>query len=310
MTTGTASINPAGQWLKLTFFCPTRLLEPAADLLGVLSDAGVEQSPESETGALISGFFSLPAEAAGEALQSAVEAISARAQEQMATLFTLYDLVPTAPTGTLLKDEDWATSWQQYFTAHEIIPGLVIKPSWETFQARPGQRVLELDPGMAFGTGQHASTRMALSLLARAFRDRPRPSALDIGTGTGILAMACAAYGSERILAVDNDPDAVTVARENVEKNRMKTVITVADTPAETITGSYQLVLANIVHDVLVDLAPALTRLTAGNGGLVLAGILSGSQEEHILSVYVNLGFRLRERQNQDEWAALLLERV
>jgi ribosomal protein L11 methyltransferase len=282
MISGSASSNAAGQWLKLTFFCPSRLLEPAADLLGVLSGAGVEQSPETETGALVSGFFQLPAGSDDAAHPDAT---------------------------AILADEDWATSWQQYFKTFEIIPGLVIKPSWEEYQAEPGQHVLELDPGMAFGTGQHASTRMALALLARALRDKPRPRALDVGTGTGILAMASAAFGAERVLAVDNDPEAVTVARENIAINRMEGVIEVGLTPAGEIEDQYQLVLANIVHDVLVDLAPALTRLTEPGGCLVLAGILAGPQEENILAVYGRLGCRLLESQHQDEWAALLLER-
>ena len=308
MTPGSTSSNAAGQWLKLTFFCPSRLLEPAADLLGVLSGAGVEQSPESETGALVSGFFQLP-EGSDDAAHPDATAILAEVKARMAELFALYDCTPEPPVVALLADEDWATSWRQYFKTFEIIPGLVIKPSWEEYQAEPDQHVLELDPGMAFGTGQHASTRMALALLARALRDKPRPRALDVGTGTGILAMASVAFGAGQVLAVDNDPEAVAVAGENIAINRMEDVIEVGLTPAGAIEGQYQLVLANIVHDVLVDLAPALTRLTEPGGCLVLAGILAGPQEENILAVYGRLGCRLLERQHQDEWAALLLER-
>ena len=308
MTTESASSTPAGQWLKLTFFCPTRLLEPAADLLGVLSGAGVEQSPEAETGAFVSGFFQLPA-GSDDAGHPGATAILAEVEARMTELFALYDHTPEPPVMAILADEDWATSWQQYFKTFEIIPGLVIKPSWEEYRAEPGQHVLELDPGMAFGTGQHASTRMALALLARALRDKLRPRALDVGTGTGILAMASAAFGAGRVLAVDNDPEAVAVARENIAINRMEGVIEVGDTPAGMIEGQYQLVLANIVHDVLVDLAPVLTRLTEPGGCLVLAGILAGPQEENILAVYGRLGCRLLESQHQDEWAALLLER-
>lgn len=309
MTPGAATTAPAGRWLKLTFLCPGRLLEPATDLLAVLSGAGVEQSPETEIGAYVSGFFPLPAEAADDPARPAGESITAGVRERLDELFALYDLPQATLTAAILNDEDWATSWQQYFTAVEIIPGLVIKPSWEACQSKPGQHVLELDPGMAFGTGQHASTRMALSLLARALTDKPCPRVLDVGTGTGILAMACAAFGAGQVRAVDNDPDAVAVARENIAHNRMAAVITVDGTPAETILERYDLVLANIVHDVLIDLAPALTRLTRPGGCLVLAGILAGAQEENILRAYGNLGFRLLERQHQEEWAALLLAR-
>ena len=101
----------------------------------------------------------------------------------------------------------------------------------------------------------------------------------------------------------------MTVARENVAKNRMAQRIAVEHTPVGEIATEYDLILANIVHDVLVELAPTLIRLTAPGGALVLAGILAGPQEENILAVYDRLGCRLRQRQHQDEWAALLLER-
>ena len=162
---------------------------------------------------------------------------------------------------------------------------------------------------MAFGTGQHASTRMALSLLSKSIQAATPAQVLDVGTGTGILAMAAALFGAGRVVAVDNDPDAVTVARENIEKNRLDEKIEVSTTPVAQIQGAYQLVCANIVHDVLVEMAPVLTGLTASGGHLVLAGILSGDQEDHIIAVYRDLGFQLHDRQYQEEWVALLLQR-
>ena len=154
------------QWLKITLLCPLPLLDSATDLMGVLSGAGVEQSPETESGALISGFFQLGEKTSDPHLQTeSADNILARVEEQMTELFALYGCVPEKPAVTLLADQDWATSWQQYFKPFEIVPGLVIKPSWETYPHEPGQHVIEMDPGMAFGTGQHASTRMALALI-------------------------------------------------------------------------------------------------------------------------------------------------
>ncbi len=297
-------------WLKITLFCPTPLLESAADLMGVLSGTGVEQSPENEDGALISGFFQLNAapmtpDRPGEDS----DALTARIMERMSELFGLYDLVPEQPTTTLLADEDWATSWQQYFKPFAIVPNLVIKPSWEEHQPEPGQHVIEMDPGMAFGTGQHASTRMALSLIARSMELLSPRQALDVGTGTGILAMAAALFGAERVVAIDNDPDAVTVACENIEKNGLAGKIEASAAPVAQIRGEYPLVSANIVHDVLVEMAPTLAALTAPGGHLVLAGILSGAQEANIVRVYGDLGMHPLERQYQDEWVALQLLR-
>ena len=290
------------QWLKISFLCPQALLDPAADLLGILSGAGVEQSPETENGALISGFFQLSA-------PEASERILAEVTGQMTELFALYGMTPEPPILTLLADEDWATSWQQYFKPFEIVPGLIIKPSWEEYQPEPGQRVIELDPGMAFGTGQHASTRMALDLIRICLAGKPAASALDVGTGTGILAMAAVLFGAGNAIAIDNDPDAVQVAKENISNNRLEGQIETSATPVERLAGTYELVCANIVHDVLVEMAPILTRLTKPGGHVILAGILSGGQEESIINIYERLGCRLVDRQHQDEWAALLLRR-
>lgn len=302
--------SPDTPWLKITLFCPSPLLESAADLMGVLSGTGVEQSPENEDGALISGFFQLNCAPADPDLPAEdADALTARIMERMTELFDLYDLVPAAPTTTLLADEDWATSWRQYFKPFAIVPGLVIKPSWEEHQPEPGQHVIEMDPGMAFGTGQHASTRMALSLIAKTMETLSPDQALDVGTGTGILAMAAALFGAERVVAIDNDPDAVTVARENIEKNGLAGKIEASDAPAAQIRGTYPLVSANIVHDVLVEMAPTLAALTAPGGHLVLAGILSGEQETNIVRVYRDLGLHPLERQYQDEWVALQLLR-
>ncbi len=311
MASPTGNTPADRQWLKITFLCPLPLLDPAADLLGVLSGVGVEQSPESPSGALVSGFFQLggPDDAPPDQVET-VETILAKVTQEMTELFALYACTPEPPTHTLLADQDWATSWQQYFKPFEIVPGLVIKPSWETYQPGPGQHILELDPGMAFGTGQHASTQMALALLQLSIRETAPTQALDVGTGTGILAMTAALFGVGRIIAIDNDPDAVRVAQENIANNRLAGNIEVSTTPVTEITGTYQLVSANIVHDVLVEMAPTLAGLTAVDGQLVLAGILSGEQEDNIIKVYAALDCRLLDRRYQEEWTALRLQRA
>lgn len=298
------------QWLKISFFCPIELLDPAADLLGVLSGTGVEQSPETETGATISGFFQMAA-TTDDPLQPPPTApqIITQVEQQLTELFSLYEKKAPSLTTTLLADEDWATSWQQFFKPFEIIPGLVIKPSWEEYQPQVGQKVIEMDPGMAFGTGQHASTRMALALIQECMQEKGVANALDVGTGTGILAMAAVLLGAQHAVAIDNDPDAVRVARENIDHNNLIETIEVSTTPVDRVGGTYALVIANIVHDVLVDMAPTLTERTIPGGGLVLAGILQGAQEENIIQLYTALGMTLRNRQYQEEWVALRFER-
>ncbi len=295
------------KWLKLTLLCPPILLEAVIDLMGVLSGSGVEQSLQTEHGSTVSGFFHLESsqENAG-ALAAEVKQTTARVKQQLQELFSIYELNLDGVQSELLDDEDWATSWQQYFTPMEIIPGLVIKPSWEDYRPQPGQKIIEMDPGMAFGTGQHASTRMALSLISDAFDQAQLETVLDVGTGTGILAMTAALFGAKNVIAIDNDPDAVAAASENCRHNNLSSQIEVSGTELDSITGTFQLVCANIIHDVLVAMAPKIQQLSAANGYVVLAGILTGGQEENIKTVYRQQGMVHLKSEHQDEWAALL----
>lgn len=304
----TTDISAAGnpQWLKLTFNVPTVLTEAAADLAGVLSGAGVEQTPDSGEGCVMSAFFALNV---AEDVDRQVAATKDLFSKRLGELFSLYDKQLGELSTEMLADEDWATSWQQFFHAFEITPGLVIKPSWEEYQPEPGQQVIEMDPGMAFGTGQHASTKLALDLIGHALgvAEQEAPTAgLDIGTGTGILAMAAALKGVTQVTAIDNDPDAVTAALDNVAHNKLTGSITCSDTPLDAITGTFGLICANIVHDVLVDMAPQIRQRAAANAQLVLAGILRGEQEKNIIAVYEQLGFKLVQPAYEDEWVALL----
>lgn len=204
-------------------------------------------------------------------------------------------------------DEDWATSWKQFFTPFAIAPGLIIKPSWESYTSKPGEQVLEIDPGMAFGTGQHASTKLALGLIQSCLRNGPLERVLDVGTGTGILAMAAALFGAKVITAIDNDPEAVQAATENIARNNLENQIAVAVTALADLNGGFHLICANILHDVLVELAPALVDRLVPQGQLVLAGLLRGEQEESIVSVYGQLGLTLQQAVYEEDWVALLL---
>ncbi len=290
-----------GQWLKICVMTPAPLAESVSDLLGVLSGSGVELSPEDREGILISSFFADPPDQAQ---------CIADVEERLAELFSLYDHPMPALIIEHFADQDWATSWQQYFHPFAVIPGLVIRPSWEAYQARDGERVIMMDPGQAFGTGQHASTSMALDLLRTSLKtlgDNAR--VLDVGCGTGILAMAAALFGAGTVLAIDNDPEAVRVARENIAANHLTETIRVSGQSLTDTKGSFDLVCANIVHNVLVNMAPELATRLALGGQLVLAGILAGEQEENIVRIYEELDCWPVERCYTDEWTALRLKK-
>jgi len=296
--------GPGNTWLKICLQAPATLVEPVSDLMAVLSGSGVEISPETAEGTRISGFFPC----AGDR-ESGPE-ITRLVQGKMEELFALYDLSAPELHSETFDDQDWATSWKRFFSPVEIVPGLVIRPSWEEYKAQEGERVIVMDPGQAFGTGQHASTRMALSLLTRSLTRHPVDRMLDVGTGTGILAMAAALYGVRLVVAIDNDPEAVRVAEENSSINKVAGAVMVSGTDLTDVKGKFSMITANIVHDVLVAMAPHLQKLLAPKGKVVLAGILKGEQEKNCIRIYEGLGLQVLESMHEEEWAALLLQRT
>ena len=304
-------MKSAKKWLTVTVTCPEKLTEAVADQMGVMSGVGVEIRPlPSSDKQAITGFFALDG-TAGSIEQEAAETLTATTRE-LEKLFAIYNLILHEPVTAIIDDQDWATSWQKFFSPVEIIPGLVIRPSWEEYTPDANQYVITMDPGMAFGTGQHASTRLALMLIASCFdtdHNRKPRRVLDIGTGTGILAMAAAAYGADQIMAIDNDPEAVTVAEHNVLVNHFDWNIGVSTRPLKELEGPYDLICANIVHDVLIDMAPRIKRLAENNSHIILSGILNGEQEKNIEEVFQENSMRLIRTEHQEEWAALLLQR-
>jgi len=301
---GSGVARTGDDWIKISLWTPPKLAEAVSDLLGVLSGAGVELRPPAAKGVLISAFFQVPQD------RGAQEELFAELTGRLADLFDLYQQPAPVLTKKYFADQDWATSWQEYFHAFAVIPGLVIRPSWEPYQAEEGERVIIMDPGQAFGTGQHASTRMALELVRDSLREMDGGRVLDVGCGTGILAMAAALFGADSVLAIDNDPEAVRVARENVAINQLEQTIRVSGRDLMEIEGEFELICANIVHNVLVDMAPELTTRLVPGGRLVLAGILAGGQEENIIRVYREQGCRPVAQRYADEWTALLLQKT
>jgi ribosomal protein L11 methyltransferase len=290
-------MNTEAIWLKLSLNSPEHLLEALTDLLGVLSGSGVEQRPVQEGFAWVTAFFALDSDRSEAQVTQEVT-------EEVEALFSLYQQPPPQLLVSHIKEEDWATSWQQFFTPCALVPGLVVKPSWEDYSPKAGEQVIEMDPGRAFGTGQHASTTLALTLIQRAFQHRRVDTVLDVGTGTGILALAAGRWDARTILAVDNDPEAVQAAQENVIRNDLHQQIRVSGEDISQIqTAPFDLVCANIIHEVLMVLAPDLVRLVGGQ--LVLAGILQGEQEEDLIQGYTRLGLHFQEAVYKEEWVAL-----
>ncbi len=227
----------------------------------------------------------------------------------------LEKLLPDSQSVTLstesVIEQDWGEKWKEHFKTVRVSEHIVVKPSWEKYKPKKNEILIDMDPGMAFGTGLHATTRMALRLIERLFSEKQSPpeKIIDVGTGTGILAIACALFGAPQVLAMDNDPDAVAAAQKNVAANKVSEKTGVTGTDLFEIHDSYDLVIANIIHDTLLELADNLTGKIAGGGRIILSGILTGEQEQSILAAYRKRGLHPLTTIHEEEWAALLLEK-
>jgi len=204
-------------------------------------------------------------------------------------------------------EDEWRDVWKKYFRATRVGETFIVRPSWDPGQVGDGDRVIDLDPGRAFGTGGHASTRLVITLLEPLAAKRPALARfLDLGCGSGILAIAAARlWSAARGLAVDNDPEATACAQENLDRNRVGSVSVRTGTLADA-GGPYDLVLANIQADVLTAIAPQLPAHLAPGATVILSGLLS-SDGPVVEACYRALGFRVDATGGEDEWTALRL---
>jgi len=209
-----------------------------------------------------------------------------------------------------IMDSGWAEKWKEHFRAQKVGQRLVIKPSWEEYPAEEKDIVLTVDPGQAFGTGTHETTRMCLRFMEGAFTGDASPpqSALDIGTGTGILGIAAAMLGAKRVLGIDTDPVAVEVAGKNAELNGVADVFSVEGTELATIDEKFDLVLGNLISEILVGLAESIVARCVPGGWLVLSGIIK-EKSGWVVEEYSKHQMKLVEETIDNEWSALLFRK-
>lgn len=232
-------------------------------------------------------------------------------------------------TPTVREDDDWRDTWKQFYApiifagaAHapssdhtadhppaDPADALLLRPSW--IDRRPGDPPLELilDPGRAFGTGQHETTRLCIDAMIDLQRDGLAPATiLDLGCGSGILALAAARLfpAATRITAVDNDPEATETTRENADLNHLNHRLDVHTGTARDLDGRHDLILANIRPSVLIPIAPDLAAQLGPRGVAILSGIL-GDEADDVLTAYARVGLALHRRHDLNEWCTLLL---
>jgi len=204
-----------------------------------------------------------------------------------------------------IRREDWAESWKRHFRPIDIGSALLLKPSWSRRRAKRNQALVILDPGLSFGTGQHPTTRFCLEQIVAFRRSDRAQSFLDLGTGSGILAIAAAKLGYRPVRGIDFDRDAVRIAAANAKRNHAKIRLSCQDLRRLKLTWSekYDLVCANLVFDLLLDERRRILTLLEPAGALILAGILR-SQFGDVARAYQESGTKLAALKVEGEWAS------
>jgi ribosomal protein L11 methyltransferase len=200
----------------------------------------------------------------------------------------------------------WRDAWKEHFRPFSIAAGLVVRPPWEVYEPKDGERVLELEPGRAFGTGLHETTRLVAKAIEEHASAIAGATVLDVGCGSGILALVALALGARRAVAIDVDPDAVAVTRENAARNALSERVEASTTPVSEIGVTAPLVLANIEARTLVPMARELEACVAPGGLLLLSGILV-TQKDDVRAAYPDLD--LEAAPPLGEWVLLALRR-
>lgn len=296
---------PNRQWIELAVVCDAEAVESVAELFarhgfneGVAIEESFTQDPDGDN-------FAVDPEGP-VTVRTFLHAADVKPGTIEAIRTSLWHLGRLRSVGDLAvnerAEEDWANAWKQHYSVHQVGNRVLVRAPWHDHEPEPGQVVIELDPGMAFGTGLHPSTQ--LSMLAVEEELKPGDRVLDVGIGSGILATGAALLGAASVDGVDIEPVAVRSAQENAERNGVADRVHVAlgsVGPGEPFDGEYDLVVANIIARILIDLAPYLTAAVRPGGTLILGGIID-IKEDAVVDAFAAQGLALLRRQQREDW--------
>lgn len=314
-----AAVAAKGTWLELAVPTDHEAVETVSEILSRATGRGCSVEPAFELvedGLAARIDIARPAMVRGSLpvldVQTARTAVE-QADRELGHL-QVFGLRPIGDLACrLLKEDDWANAWKTHFPVLRIGRRIVIRPTWRRHRRQPDDVVLALDPGMAFGTGLHPTTRLCLAtledladrgLIAAGAADGGPARVIDVGSGSGILAIAAARLGAREVLAVDVDPIAVEASASNARRNRLARVIRSREGSSPSGEGPFDVVLANLIASLLVMLADGLVADLRPGGTLLASGIFA-NREAEVVAAFEARGLVIAGRRTEGDWVAL-----
>jgi len=294
------------RWLELSCRVDAEAVEAVSEAFSRMASGGVAVEPDIVSGADDGFTLGTLATVRGYVpLDDAATGKTRKLDESLGHLHAIW------PTGDLqvreIAEEDWAHAWKSHYSTFRVGERVVIRPSWQDYRATASDVVVSLDPGAAFGTGLHPTTRRCLELLEKVVR--PGDRVLDVGTGSGILAIAAAGLGAGEVVAVDVDPLAARVAAANVKENGLGGLVHVVAATVTAVAGipRFDVVVANIIARVIVEIAPELAARVKSSGMLIAAGVIAERAADVALALGAE-GFAV-DRYEDGDWIAFIATR-
>lgn len=307
-----------GKWMEIKVITSSEAIEPVSGIFYALDVKGLAiEDPNDITGrkqgpltwdfadinileyggkaAVVKGYFSMEDE-----ISKILEYFDDKLKE-------LKDMGIDIGEGKVISsevyEEDWANNWKKYYKPTRIGERVVIKPIWEDYEKNKNDIIVEIDPGMAFGTGTHETTRMCIEALEKYVTKDT--TVFDIGTGSGILAISAAKLGASKVIGVDLDPVAVDSAKENVKYNDLNNIEILYGDLMEVVNGKAQIIVANIIAEIIVNLSEEVKKFLLPGGYFITSGIIK-DREKMVTEKLVSLGFKINEINTQGEWVCIV----
>ena len=288
--------RPRRHWLLISLYVPGASIEAVSNFLMEQGATGIEENEEGQKGERLKAYF----------LRDGREGGVLRAlRRYLKSLQAIQPGISQTKIETItIPEQDWGEKWKKFFKPFRVTSRVVVKPPWSSFQPKKNKVSIIINPGMAFGTGTHSTTKLCIRALEGELRKKGL-SVLDVGTGSGILSILAGRMGAGEVLGVDTDEVAVEVARENVKQNRVSDLVKVRKGSIGHVRKQFDVVVANIDFKGLRRMRQPLLRHLKRKGLLVLSGVLKG-EEVRLRQYYIETGhLRWAQSAREGEWVCL-----